>query len=114
MPAPPGAAPAGETVRILEIAGALLADEAAWDRSPIRMNGPVNGRYTLYSALATACHQVTGRHVHRHPALEAVRAEIEDRVPGQRWRHRRAEFNVEASFEDVKAVLTSAIAANVA
>jgi hypothetical protein len=41
--------------------------------------------------------------------LEAVRAEIEDRVPGRRWKHRLAEFNAEASFEDVKAVLTSAI-----
>jgi hypothetical protein len=114
MPAPPGgAAPAGETVRILETAGALLADEAAWDRSPVRTDEPVNGRYTLYSALATACHQVTGRYSHRHPALEAVRAEIQDRVPGRRWKHRLAEFNAEASFEDVKAVLTSAIAANV-
>jgi hypothetical protein len=28
-------------------------------------------------------------------------------------KHRLAEFNAEASFEDVKAVLTSAIAANV-
>jgi len=98
----------------LEIAGALLADEAVWDRSSIRTDDPVNGRYTLYSALATACHQVTGRYLHRHPALEAVRAEIEDRVPGRRWKHRLAEFNAEASFEDVKAVLTSAVAANVA
>jgi hypothetical protein len=85
MPAPPGgAAPAEETVRILEIADALLADEAVWDRSSIRMDDPVNGRYTLYSALATACHEVTGRYFHRHPALEAVRAEIEDRAPGRR------------------------------
>jgi hypothetical protein len=44
----------------------------------------------------------------------SVRAEIQDRVPGRRWKHRLAEFNAEASFEDVKAVLTSAIAANVA
>jgi hypothetical protein len=97
-------------VRILEIADAFLADEAVWDRSPIRRNDPVNGRYTLYSALATACHQVTGRYHHRHPALAAVRAKIQDRVPGRRWKHRLAEFNAEASFEDVKAVLTSAIA----
>jgi hypothetical protein len=77
MSTPPGgAAPAGETVRILEIAGALLADEAVWDRSSIRTDDPVDGRYTLYSALATACHEVTGRYFHRHPALEAVRAEI--------------------------------------
>jgi hypothetical protein len=110
MPAPPGgAAPAEETVRILEIAGALLADETVWDRSSIRTDGPVNGRYTLYSALGTACHQISGRYLHRHPALEAVRAEIEDRVPGRRWKHRLAELNAEASFEDVKAVLTSAI-----
>jgi hypothetical protein len=115
MPTPPGvAAPAEETVRVPEIAGALLADEAVWDRSSIRTDDPVNGRYTLYSALATACHQVTGRYLHRHPALEAVRAEIQDRTPGQRWKHRLVEFNAEASFEDVKAVLTSAIAANVA
>jgi hypothetical protein len=32
-----------------------------WDRSSIRTDDPVNGRYTLYSALATACHEVTGR-----------------------------------------------------
>jgi hypothetical protein len=115
MPTPPGgAAPAGETVRILEIAGALLTDEAVWDRSLVRTDDPVNGRYTLYSALATACHEVTGRYSHRHPALEAVRAEIQDRVPGRRWEHRLAEFNAEATFEDLKAVLTSAIAENVA
>jgi len=115
MPTPPGgAASAEETVRILEIAGTLLADEAVWDRSSIRTDDPVNGRYTLYSALATACHEVTGHSFHRHPALEAVRAEIQDRVPGRRWKHRLAEFNTEASFEDVKAVLTSAIGANVA
>jgi hypothetical protein len=52
MPTPPGgAAPAGNTVRILEVADA-----------------------------------------------------------GRRWKHRLAEFNAEVSFEDVKAVLTSAIA----
>jgi hypothetical protein len=114
MTAPPGgAAPAEETARILEIADTLLADETVWDRSSIRTDDPVNGRYTLYSALATACHEVTGRYLHRHPALDAVRAEIQDRVPGRRWKHRLAEFNAEASFEDVKAVLTSAIAANV-
>lgn len=115
MPAPRGgAAPAEETVRILEIADALLADEAVWDRSSVRADDPVSGRYTVYSALATACHEVTGRYSHRHPALETVRAEIEDRVPGRRWKHRLAEFNAAASFEDVKAVLRSAIAANVA
>ena len=92
----------------------LLADEAVWDRSPIRTDDPVNGRYTLYSAFATACHEVTGRYLQRRPALEAVRAEIQDRVPGRRWKHRLAEFNAEASFEDLKAVLTSALAANVA
>ena len=101
-------------MRILEIADTLLADETVWDRSSIRTDDPVNGRYTLYSALATACHEVTGHYFHRHPALEAVRAEIEDRVPGRRWKQRLAEFNAEASFGDVKAVLTSAIAANVA
>ena len=115
MPTPPGGAElAGKTVRILETADALLADESAWDRSSIRTGEPVNGRYTLYSALATACHEVTGRSFHRHPALQAVHAEIEDRVPGRRWKHRLAEFNAEASFKDVKAVLTSAIAANAA
>ena len=83
-------------------------------RWPPRVTTPGPTRMNLYSALATACHEVTGRYLHRHPALEAVRAEIEDRVPGRRWKHRLAEFNAEASFEDVKAVLTSAIAANVA
>lgn len=102
MPAPPGgAAPAEQSARILEIADALLADETVWDRSSIRTDDPVSGRYTLYSALATARHEVTGRYLHRHPALEAVRAEIEDRAPGRQWKHRLAEFNAEASFEDV-------------
>jgi hypothetical protein len=61
-PLPGGAAPAEETARILEIADALLADETVWDPSSIRTDDPVNGRYTLYSALATACHEVTGRY----------------------------------------------------
>jgi hypothetical protein len=103
-----------ETVRILASADALLADEAAWDRSPTRTGEPVNGRYTLYSALATACREITDGSFHLHPALQAVHAAIEDPVPARPWEHRLADFNAEASFEDVKAVLAAAIAANVA
>jgi DNA-binding SARP family transcriptional activator len=103
-----------ETVRILASADALLADEAAWDRSPTRTGEPVNGRYTLYSALATACREITDGSFHLHPALQAVHAAIEDPVPARPWEHRLADFNAVASFEDVKAVLAAAIAANVA
>jgi hypothetical protein len=59
-------------VRILEIAGAFLTDEAVWDRSLVRTDDPVNGRYTLYSALATACHEVTGRYSHRQAVLTSA------------------------------------------
>ena len=112
---PSRAVPAGETARILETASALLADEAAWDRSTERAGQPRDGRYTLYSALATACRQVTGgRDFHRHPALQAVHAAIEDHAPGRQWTHRLAEFNAEATFDDIKAVLASAIAAHAA
>ena len=98
-------------MRVLRRADALLGDEGAWDRSPVRTGGLVGGRYTLYGALAAACQEVTGCYSHRHPALEAVRAAVEQRVPGRRWKHRLAEFNAEASFQDVKAILRSAIAA---
>ena len=79
--------------------------------SPIRKGEPVHGRYTLFAALAVACEEVTGRYSHRHLALETVRAVIEQREPQRQWKHRLAEFNADASFTDVKAVLQSAIAA---
>ena len=95
-------------VRVLIVAGALLPDEGAWDRSSDRVEGPI-GRFTLYGALATACKQVTDPFAHRHPALQVVRAAIEIRMPGRDWKHRLAEFNSEAGFADVEAVLGSAI-----
>jgi hypothetical protein len=98
-----------EAIQVLIMADVLLPDEGAWDRSADRVEGPVDGRYTLYGALATACKQVTGQFAHRHPALQVVRAVIAIRMPGREWEHRLAEFNSEADFCDVKAVLSSAI-----
>ena len=117
MPTPPGgAAPAGaDWCGTWKSPALFVADEAVLGLRPRYVRTirqwPLQ---TLYSALATVGHEVTGRYSHRHPALEAARAEIEDWVPGRRWKHRLAEFNAEATFEDVKAVLTSAIAANLA
>ena len=54
-------APAGETARILEIAGALLADEAAWYRSPYAR--------TIRSTAATPCIQRWLPHTTRSPVV---------------------------------------------
>ena len=98
-----------EAIRVLIVVDALLPNEGAWDRSADRVEGPIDGRLTLYGALATACKQVTGQFAHRHPALQVVRAAIQIWIPGRQWNHRLAEFTSEAGFCDVKAVLGSAI-----
>jgi hypothetical protein len=72
---------------------------------------PRPATFALFDGTLPACKEVTGSYSHRHPALEAVRAAVEQRVPGRQWEHRLAEFNAEASFQDVTAVLTAAIAA---
>ena len=63
----------------------------------------------MFGALATACEQVAGQYSHRHPALQAVRAAIELRIPGREWKRRLAEFNSEANSRDAKAVLSSTV-----
>ncbi len=88
----------------------LLNNKSLWDKGPIQACQK-SVRLSLFCALKEASIEITGRYVHRQPALQEVRFIIDDTYK-TRWRiHRLADFNAhpDTSFKDIKWVIFSAI-----
>ena len=96
---------------ILTKADGLLPDESAWRKEHVP-DCLQSTKLDLYCALEKASVDVTGKYVHRQPALQEVRFTIDDRFRKRWTKHRLIDFNADkaTTFEDVKAVLAQAIA----
>lgn len=95
---------------ILIKADALLSSENAWRKEPVS-NCSESKKLDLYCALENASMEVTGKYVHRQPALQEVRFTIDD-LYRKRWKkHRLLDFNADnaTSFDDIKSVLSQAM-----
>lgn len=98
-------------LEILGKADALLGSDELW-RKEVVSDCSLSKEMDLYCALEKASVDVMGRYVHRQPALQEVRFAIDD-LYRERWdKHRLTDFNAhkDTSFEDVKRVLSQAIA----
>ncbi|WP_345990146.1 hypothetical protein WCX18_04710 [Sulfurimonas sp. HSL1-2] len=98
-------------LEILVRADTLLADEGSWRKEHLS-DCSLSQRLDLYCALKQASVTVTGRYVHRQPAIQEVRFAIDD-LYRERWsKHRLIDFNTnqETHFSDIKSVLARAIA----
>ena len=100
--------------KILLRAAELLADESAWNRNDDRRcdDDEAAGKRSLFCALQAASVEVLGSYDHRRVALQEVRFAIEEATRGQDFEHRLRDFNnqPQTSFDDMKAVLTTALA----
>lgn len=65
--------------RILNRATSLLADDAHWNRADTRNCPTGAAKISLYCALRQATEEVMGQSSHRTPAMEEVRARIEEK-----------------------------------
>jgi hypothetical protein len=95
---------------ILLTADALLKDETVWRKDAVRLCRE-SSDLNLYCALEKASIEVTGKYVHRQPAIQEIRFAIDDSYK-DRWSvHRLADFNAhpDTSFNDVKLVIDKAI-----
>jgi len=96
---------------ILIKADELLSNENSWRKVQVS-DCSKSRKLDLYCALEEASVEVMGKYVHRQPALQEVRFVIDDHYR-ERWtKHRLIDFNTykETSFEDIKSVLSKAIA----
>lgn len=96
---------------ILTKADALLSDERIWRKEHVS-DCSESKKLDLYCALEKASIDVTGKYVHRQPALQEVRFTIDDHYRKRWTEHRLIDFNAnnDTSFEDIKSVLAQAIA----
>lgn len=94
---------------ILLKADALLKDETFWRKDAVRICSELS-KLDLYCALERASVEVTGKYVHRQPALQEVRFVIDDYYKNRWSAHRLADFNAhpDTSFNDVKQVIAKA------
>jgi hypothetical protein len=95
---------------ILTKADTLLPNESRW-RKGRASNCSQSEKLDLYCALERASVEVTGKYIHRQPALQEVRFSIDDHYRDRWEKHRLIDFNFnkDTSFEDVKSVLAQAI-----
>lgn len=99
-----------QDLEILDRAGALLANESAWNRKDTRECPPDAKSLSLFCALQKASIEVIGTYDHRRAALQEVRFAIEDATGGREFEHRLMDFNnlAETRFSDIKAIIAAA------
>lgn len=97
-----------DDIAILEATMKKLEDLPSWDRQDDRdcANDPP-GRASLFCLLVRAVEDRMGRYHHRQPALELVRAVINERWPDRWSSHQLMDFNNHSSttLDDVRTVL---------
>jgi hypothetical protein len=95
---------------ILLKADALLKDETVWRKDAVRLCSE-SSDLNLYCALEKASIEVTGKYMHRQPALQEIRFVIEDNYKNRWSVHRLADFNAhpDTTFNDVKLVIAKAV-----
>jgi hypothetical protein len=97
---------------IVERAAGILSSESAWNRADDRQCRPDAKTFSLYCALERATVQLTGGFHHRRPALEVVRAIVEERAAGRPYEHRLMDYNNDPTthLRDVETLFTEALA----
>lgn len=95
---------------ILIRADELLSTENLWEKGAVSRCGDSN-KLSLYCALEKASINVTGKYVHRQPALQEVRFVIDDHYRNRWEKHRLIDFNANqaTTFSDIKDVLKKAM-----
>lgn len=98
--------------RILVRAEAILSTEEVWNRSDNRKCPQDATSWSLYCAMERATMEVTGGFQHRRPALELVRAIVDERCAGRHYHHWLMDYNNDrtTTLADVQSLFKEALA----
>jgi hypothetical protein len=101
-------------VRIIERASQILSDPRAWNRQDNRKCSKGARTFSIYCAGEQAVADITrgiGLLDHRRPALEVIRAIVDDRSQGRNYNHRLMDYNNDptTTFDDVQSLFREAL-----
>ena len=97
--------------KIVQQAAQLLSTPAAWNRADNR-NCPASATtWSIYCAMIKASISVTGGSHHRRPAMEAVRAIVDERTATRNYHHRLMDYNNDptTTLRDVQSLFSEAL-----
>jgi hypothetical protein len=97
---------------VVQRAASILSSDAVWNRADDRDCKADARTWSIYCALERATVQVTGGFHHRRPALEVVRAIVDERAAGRGYEHRLMDYNNDPAthLQDVQSLFTEALA----
>lgn len=97
--------------KIVKQAAEILSTEKAWNRADNRECPPDATIWSIYCALEKATITVTGGFHHRRPAMEAVRAIIDERTATRNYHHRLMDYNNDLTthLTDVQSLFKEAL-----
>jgi len=92
-----------QDLAIFEIARSLLHSERVWDRQDDRVCDPSDISFSIYCAFAEATRQVTGKYVHRQPAMRVMKITVSELWPDRIESHRLMDVNnhPDTTFDDI-------------
>jgi hypothetical protein len=103
--------PSGVDREIVQRAMKLLSSEAVWNRADNR-DCPANATtWSIYCAMVKATMEVAGAFHHRRPALQVVRAIVDERTVDRPYNHRLMDYNNDRTtgLDDVQSLFAEAI-----
>jgi hypothetical protein len=105
------AAPSAVDRAIVERARTLLSTPAVWNRADNRKCPPAAGNWSIYCAMEKATVDVAGAFHHRRPALQVVRAIVDERSAGRPYQHRLMDYNNDpaTTHADVRSLFAEAL-----
>jgi len=97
---------------ILERAARIITADSVWNRADNRKCPPTATKWSIYCAVERAEVEVTGGFHHRRPAMELVRAIVDERTAAKPYHHRLMGHNNDPAtrLEDVQSLFAEAIA----
>ena len=97
---------------IVQRADLILSTEAVWNKADDRRCPSGARTWSIYCAMEKATIDVSGAFHHRRPALQIVRAIVDERSANRGYRHRLMEYNNDATtrLEDVRSLFAEALA----
>ena len=96
---------------IIRRAAAMLSSDAVWNRNDDRKCPKDAPTRSIYCAMIDATTEVTGGFHHRRPAMEAVRAIVDERSAGRKYDHRLMDYNndPQTTLADVQSLFADAL-----
>lgn len=104
-------APSGSDREIVERADRILSDGRAWNRADNRKCPDAATTWSIYCAMQKATVEVAGAFHHRRPALQVVRAIVDERTAGRPYEHRLMDYNNDptTTLADVHSLFAEAL-----